>query len=129
MPRALLLFFLFSCSIHLNACATITRGSSEAFHVDTDPPGAEVKLSTGETCTTPCTLEKKRKASFTVAINKDGYEPINASVQSQVAGAGAAGMAGNVVFGGIIGAGIDAGTGATKELVPNPLEVNLQPLE
>jgi hypothetical protein len=34
-------------------------------------------------------------------------------------------MAGNVLFGGIIGAGVDAATGATKGLKPNPLNVKL----
>jgi hypothetical protein len=36
-------------------------------------------------------------------------------------------MAGNVVFGGIIGAGVDAATGATKQLKPNPVVVTLVP--
>lgn len=88
-----------------------------------------MRLSSGETCKSPCTLEKKRKHNFTVFIEKPGYEPTNVSVVSQVAGAGAAGMAGNVIFGGIIGAGVDAGTGATKELIPNPVVVKLEPLE
>lgn len=35
-------------------------------------------------------------------------------------------MAGNVVFGGLIGAGVDAGTGAMLELVPNPVKVTLE---
>lgn len=113
----------------LTGCATITRGTTEAFQVKTDPSGADVRLSSGETCKTPCTLEKKRKHNFTVFIEKPGYEDTHVSVVSQVSGSGAAGMAGNVIFGGIIGAGVDAGTGATKELVPNPVEVALNPVE
>jgi hypothetical protein len=69
----------------------------------------------------------KRKNSVVVDITKDGYEPMRVNVLSQVAGAGAAGMAGNVVFGGIIGAGVDAATGATKQLKPNPVVVTLTP--
>lgn len=46
-------------------------------------------------------------------------------MQSEISGAGAAGMAGNVLIGGVIGAGVDAGTGATKDLRPNPLSVQL----
>jgi hypothetical protein len=34
-------------------------------------------------------------------------------------------MAGNVLVGGLIGVAIDAGSGATKELKPNPLVVKL----
>ncbi len=109
-------------------CATITRGTSEAFVVESDPPGAHVRLSTGETCRTPCTLRKKRKESFVVHIEKPGYEPVEVQVTNQVAGAGAAGMAGNVIFGGLIGAAVDAGSGAMLELVPNPVKVKLVPL-
>ena len=46
-------------------------------------------------------------------------------ILSQVAGAGAAGMAGNVLIGGLIGIGVDAASGATKELKPNPLVLKL----
>lgn len=113
----------------LQACATVTRGTTEAFVVDSEPVGANVTLSTGERCKTPCTLTKKRKESFMVTIELDGYETVQTQVQSQVAGGGAAGMAGNVLVGGIIGVGVDAASGATKELVPNPLRVKLVPIQ
>lgn len=109
-------------------CATITRGTTEAFVVESEPPGANVRLSTGETCRTPCTLKKKRKESFVVHIEKEGYEPVEVQVTNQVAGGGAAGMAGNVIFGGLVGAGVDAASGAMLELVPNPVKVKLVPL-
>jgi hypothetical protein len=35
-------------------------------------------------------------------------------------------MAGNVLLGGIIGAGVDVATGAMLDLVPNPLVVKLE---
>lgn len=108
-------------------CATITRGTTEAWTVDSRPQGADVRLSTGQECTTPCTLELKRKTAFTVVVNKEGYKTAKAQVISQVAGAGAAGMAGNVLVGGIIGVGVDAASGATKELKPNPLMLELEP--
>jgi hypothetical protein len=47
-------------------------------------------------------------------------------LNAEVGGGGAAGMAGNVFVGGIIGAGIDAGTGAMYEHKPNPLMVILE---
>lgn len=113
----------------LPGCATITRGSSEALVVESTPTGAEVRLSSGETCKTPCTLKKKRKENFVVFINREGFEPVEVAVISETAGAGAAGMAGNVLLGGIIGAGVDAATGATKKLTPNPIRVTLNPLK
>lgn len=111
--------------ISLSSCSTITRGTTQAFTVTSEPSNATVEFSSGEECKTPCTVTKKRKEAFTVTVSKDGYQSSSASVQSQVAGAGAAAMAGNVLVGGIIGAAVDAGTGATKELVPNPLHITL----
>lgn len=40
--------------------------------------------------------------------------------------AGTAGMIGNVVFGGVIGVGVDATSGATLDLYPNPVRVTLK---
>lgn len=111
----------------LGGCATITRGTTQAWTVDTVPSGADVRLSNGHECTTPCTLKLKRKQGFDVTISKDGYREVTTQVVSQIAGAGAAGLAGNVVVGGLIGIGVDAATGAAKELKPNPLEVTLEP--
>lgn len=107
-------------------CATITRGASEAWVVDSDPAGANVKLSTGQECVTPCALKLKRKRAFTVTMSKPGFKTVETQVLSEIAGAGAAGMAGNVVFGGVIGVVVDASSGATKQLKPNPLSVSLE---
>ena len=43
-----------------------------------------------------------------------------------MATAGGAGLAGNVLLGGVIGLGVDAATGAAFDLVPNPLKVTLE---
>lgn len=50
------------------------------------------------------------------------------TVSPQVSGGGGAGMAGNVLFGGLIGAAVDAGSGAMHDLVPNPVDVRMVPL-
>lgn len=115
--------------IFFTGCATITRGTNEAFVVETDPPGATATSSSGWTCETPCSVQVKRRGDFVVTIQKEGYETIRSSVTSSVEGGGAAGMAGNVLIGGIIGAGIDAGTGAMHGHKPNPLAVELQRLD
>ncbi|MBS0194218.1 MAG: PEGA domain-containing protein [Proteobacteria bacterium] len=116
---------LVACIVLLGGCATITRGTTQAWSVQTDPVGADVRLSSGEQCKTPCTLQKKRKDPFQVTITKDGYETVVTQIITTVKGAGAAGMAGNVIIGGIIGVGVDAASGATKDLIPNPLIVKL----
>lgn len=113
----------------LAACATITRGTTQAFTVETEPGGATVATSNGLHCpSTPCTFARvPREAEFTVTITKPGYRTATHNVTHQTAGSGAAGMAGNVLVGGIIGAAIDGNSGATQDLVPNPLRVTLEP--
>jgi uncharacterized protein YcfJ len=111
----------------LGGCATITRGTTDAFVVNTDPVGAAVKTSNQFACeATPCTFKMPRKSEFEVTITKQGYKTWNGHVTHKVAGAGGAGMAGNVLVGGLIGAGVDVASGAMMDLVPNPLSVKLE---
>jgi hypothetical protein len=70
----------------------------------------------------------KRKSEFVVTVSKDGYQTQEARVHGVVKGGGAAGGLGNVVFGGIIGAGVDASNGSMMNLTPNPLKVTLVPV-
>lgn len=109
------------CAASLSACATITRGTSQDFAIQTDPPGAAIRLSTGQTCTTPCTLRLKRKRTFSVVATMDGYQDGHANVRSRMHEGGGAALAGNAIFGGLIGVGVDASSGALRDLRPNPL--------
>ncbi len=115
-------------SLALSGCATITRGTSEMYRIETDPPGAIATLSNNAVCKTPCDIRVNRRSSFRVDIIKPGYEDFSIYIQSTVDGAGKAGMAGNIIAGGIIGAGVDAGSGAMHSHQPNPLVVTLVPL-
>lgn len=112
-----------------SGCATVTRGTKDTLVVESDPAGADVRLSTGESGKTPASFKLKRKRPVIVTISRAGYETLTVNVTPQVVGAGAAGMAGNVLVGGIIGAGVDVMTGATKSLMPNPVVVKLVKLE
>jgi uncharacterized protein YceK len=117
--------FLIMIMVLTSGCASITRGTTEAYAVQTKPPGAEVRSSSGWNCVTPCSVKVKRRGDFVLTMTKPGYEDVTATVTSSIDGAGAAGMAGNVILGGIIGAGIDAGTGAMHSHKPNPLVVEM----
>jgi len=112
----------------LPACATITRGTNQDFVVESSPSQADVKLSTGQTCVTPCTLRLKRKSQFTVTVSKEGYQTQEAKVHGVVKGGGGAALAGNAIFGGLIGAGVDASNGSMMNLTPNPLKIALVPV-
>jgi hypothetical protein len=111
----------------LCSCATITRGVHEKLKVESEPPGANVLLSTGEKGVTPATfVEKRRRDNFTVTVSKPGYVSQTVTVESKAGGTGVTAMAGNVVLGGVIGMGVDAGSGAYNSLYPNPVRVTLQ---
>jgi hypothetical protein len=113
------------CVVSLSACATITRGTRQNYVIETDPAGANITLSTGQTCVTPCNLRLKRKHEFTVTATMAGYQDATASVDSRVRGGGAAGVAGNVIAGGVIGIVVDATNGSMNDLVPNPLRITM----
>ncbi|MDP3658884.1 translation initiation factor 2 [Phenylobacterium sp.] len=111
----------------LGACATITRGTTTSFVVESTPPGATVRTSSGFSCpATPCVFKMPRKDPFEVTASKAGYKNASSYVRTQIAGAGGAGMAGNIIFGGIIGVGVDATSGAMNDLSPNPLHIVLE---
>ncbi|MBN8916662.1 MAG: PEGA domain-containing protein [Rhizobiales bacterium] len=114
------------CACLLAGCATVTRGTSSQVQIQSEPAGADVRTSTGFTCTTPCTMTVGRKDEFSVTFTKAGYEPEQVDVKTRVAGEGAAaGIVGNVVIGGVVGMAADAASGATLEHTPNPLKVIL----
>ena len=109
-------------------CASVTRGTTDQVQILSEPEGAEARTSMGHTCTTPCTLQFSRKDEFIVTASKPGYHTVEMPVSTRVAGAGAAGFAGNVLLGGVIGMAVDAASGATLEHYPNPVMLNMVPL-
>jgi hypothetical protein len=110
-----------TAAIVLSGCASITRGHSDQVEIQSEPPGAQAHTSMGHVCTTPCTLQFDRKDEFTVTVSKPGYHTEEIPVTTQVAGAGVAGFAGNLVLGGPVGMVVDASSGATLEHFPNPV--------
>jgi hypothetical protein len=111
-------------------CASISRGTTENISISSTPPGATAELSgldNPTSCVTPCVVVVKRSADITVTINKEGYEPQVIPLTKEIAGSGAAGFAGNVLVGGLVGMGVDAATGAAQDHKPNPVIVTLNP--
>jgi hypothetical protein len=105
----------------LGGCATVLNGTNVDYAVKTDPAGAEVKFTTGATCTSPCLIELKRKSDQRVDIAVAGYKPTYVLVQSKLAG----GSFGNILLGGGVGAVVDGTNGASNRLYPRPLVVRL----
>ncbi|MEP2438291.1 MAG: translation initiation factor 2, partial [Roseibium sp.] len=112
----------------VTGCASVTRGTTETVHIYASPEGAQIATSIGMSCnTSPCSLEVNRKQEFSVIVSKEGYHTQTVMVTTALAPGGAAGIAGNILVGGVIGAGVDVATGATLDHSPNPVLVELVP--
>ncbi len=119
--------FAFAAVAALGACATVTRGTTNQMQIRSEPPGARVTTSLAHSCTTPCTFTVSRKDEFSMTFTLPGYRDERVEVKTRVAGEGVAGLVGNAIVGGIVGAGVDVATGSTLEHFPNPVVITLQP--
>lgn len=113
-------------SSSMTGCATVTRGTTQQIAVDSAPQGARVTTQTGLTVTTPAAIELKRNQSHYLTCTKDGYKEAKQVLTPAVASGGAAGMAGNILVGGLIGAAVDAGSGAMYDLYPDRVFFHLE---
>jgi hypothetical protein len=117
-----------AAALSLGACATITRGTEEEVAFSSEPSGASVTTTVGMGCpSTPCTLKIPRKDQFQATFALPGYQSESVYVSTRMSGGGTAGLAGNAVFGGIIGVVVDGSNGATMDHSPNPVFANLKP--
>jgi hypothetical protein len=70
-----------------------------------------------------------RKDAFVATFSKEGYRQEQIHVGTRVSGGGGVALAGNAIFGGIIGVVVDASNGAQLDHDPNPVITHLTPLE
>jgi len=119
-----------ACAILVTGCASVVRGTSEEVVINVEPADAQVTTTLGHSCNqSPCKVEVGRKKTFTVHATKDGYKPGQVFVDTKVSGRGAAGLAGNILLGGVVGVGVDAVSGATLDHDPNPVTITLVPVD
>ena len=115
----------------LGGCASVTRGTTENISISSTPAGAEATVSgldNPTACITPCAVVAKRSADISISFAKPGFETEVVTLTKEVPATGAAGFAGNIIAGGLVGMGVDAVTGAAQDHKPNPVIVTLQPL-
>lgn len=105
----------------LSGCATIVRGTDQGLTLVTDPAGAQCTLKRrGEIVAiinpTPGTAQvEKSKHDIHYFCEKPGYEPTAGVITSEFQGW----TIGNVLLGGIIGAGVDSASGAMNDYDPS----------
>jgi PEGA domain len=105
----------------LGGCASVTRGTTENISITSTPAGAEATISgldVPTACITPCAIVAKRSADISITFAKPGFESEVVTLTKEVPATGAAGFAGNVLAGGLIGMGVDAVTGAAQDHKP-----------
>lgn len=125
--RIVMIAGVLAAGVLVSGCATITRGTSQKFNIESTPAQAEVTLSNGQQCITPCKLKLKRKPGFTATVKKPGYKTQTVTVDSKLGGGGIVAGAGNVILGGVVGGIVDGTNGSMNNLSPNPLQVTLVP--
>lgn len=107
---------------NLVGCATITRGTRSVVTINVTTPDAAITTTTGHQCNqSPCTIDVARKDKFSVTAKRDVYKDSTVHVTTKIAGAG--GVAGNVIFGRVIGARVDVVSCESLEHVPNPVNI------
>lgn len=125
----LFLTIIVSANLFLSGCASIVNGQNQALSVETKKNGAQVS---GANCklvnnkgtwyvTTPGSVTVHRSyQDLNVTCNKANHPTGATKVKSTTKP-----MAfGNVIFGGVIGAGVDVGTGAAYDY-PSVLTVEM----
>jgi hypothetical protein len=128
-PHVFFLILFSVLSVLFIGCASIVRGDSEKLMIQSNPSGAQVRLSTGQFATTPFEFEVKRKGTIFVSISKDGYKTVETAVISSIDGASlGVGTVANFIFLPVINDVVDYKTGANYSHKPNPLIVTLIPL-
>ena len=128
----------------LSNCASVTRGTMDKLEVKSNPQQADVRINRTDkaftkkelasnpndgvviTGKTPASFKLQRKGEYMVRVSKPGYLSSETRVTNSISGMGGAALAGNALVGGIIGVGVDAASGATKYLTPNPVDISLQ---
>jgi len=114
------ILFLFS------GCATLMHGTTQTVSISSEPEGADVYDMGSNLGQTPIDVELSRKKKFhNLVVKKKGYHEERVRITRVVSGT----VAGNILFGGLIGWGIDAASGGQWKLIPEEVYVELKPAE
>jgi hypothetical protein len=119
------MFLFISSSLAVCSCALILQGRTEKIAVNSDPPGALVTLSDGETKVTPFSITVPRNQDLQFHFSKPGYQSTDVSDNSQVEGAYGA----VDIIPLMIPWAIDGSTGAPYKHQQSSVTARLDPIE
>jgi len=116
----------FGLALLIVGCATIIHGTRQNIAVNSVPSGAKVIVKGVQIATTPAVIELKRNESnIILRFEKEGYEPVEIALNRSVDGW----IAGNIIFGGLIGLAVDFISGAAYKLSPSEVQAVLAELK
>lgn len=118
---ALLVVALFVTLTTVN-CGTIIHGTEQEIGFSSNPTGAKVTVDQRQMGTTPVSLDLDRGESHLIKMELEDYKPYETQVTKGVSGW----VAGNIVFGGLIGLAVDAITGGMYKLTPEQISAELR---
>lgn len=81
MKPSLYISLAFVIALFGSGCATMLMGAHQRIQVLSDPPGATVKAG-NYISSTPTILKLRRKYDHFITIEKSGYDPIYAKIDS-----------------------------------------------
>ncbi len=113
----------FAVMIGNTSCCSIFNGSSQDVGISSNPAGATVTINGAYKGVTPLALDLKRSDNHLVTIEKEGYETFSQTLTKSTSGW----VWGNIVFGGLIGLGVDAITGSINKLEPEQINAQMTP--
>nr|WP_314499763.1 hypothetical protein [uncultured Chryseobacterium sp.] len=123
MKKSLSAAVLLSVTLSLTSCATIFTGTKDSLSFNSTPQGAKVIHKGIAKCTTPCTVDIPRSLSKQmVSFEKEGFDKKEVKL---VKNFNAVSLL-NILFGGVIGVGIDAATGSLTKYSPKEYQVELE---
>ncbi len=119
-------FIIIICLSISTNCATIIHNTTQKIDIRSDPVDAEIWVDGAKLVeTTPTRLTLERKNEYFVKIVKNGYEQTEIKIEKKTS----AWIIGNILFGGLIGCGIDLLSGGAYDLSPESIDVNLTQIQ
>ena len=94
---------------------SLSKDANQTLDIQSTPTGASVSLSTGQSCTTPCSLTVHRAKTLKMTVGKSGCLGETKKIEPHFAG-----------FGKAFDTITKFGFNAFYELRPNPVHIALQ---
>ena len=108
--------------MYLANCAAICCGTKQGIQINTQPPGATVKINGVDSGVTPTKAQLTRKETHRVGLTLAGYKPKEVVLEPGFNPV----VLGNILIGGLVGLVVDGCTGAWCKLNPGKVEAVME---